>query len=353
MLARAQRRRPQQLWRRNGALAQHVWLRAREVEHGGGHAARRRPAIHHRHHSRQLGVGGGHRGFAPVQVGAGRHQRPRRTQQVEGHLVLGDAHPKGPSALGIEDQGQRAGPPAPHHRLRSRVDMDEALELRLRGHHEDQREPNGPAFDVEHATRGDLIVRSGAQAVDRVGREGDHSPAPDQLSRAGQTRARRFQKPGAPRTHADGSEFVGMEDHASRTRWWPARSLWIRWPAKWRFAPSIAIEAMDGSSSASARPPAFRRPGASASNRVTSADPWSSANRARAGWATTSGASAEPAATYGRFAQTRSKKPTNGAIRSPHTSSMRSDRPWAVTFSAATSSASRATSEATTWTFGA
>ena len=62
--------------------------------------------------------------------------------------------------------------------------MDKSLQLRLSGDHEDQRQPDRAAFDLVDPLLRDLVVCAGAEAVDSVGRECEHRPAPQELRRA-------------------------------------------------------------------------------------------------------------------------------------------------------------------------
>ena len=126
---------------------------------------------------------------------------------------LRDAHAQRAAADGVEDHRQRPRPPAPDDLLSAGVDVDPALELRLGRGHEDQRHADRTVLDDEDPLLRELVGGVGAEAVDGVGRKGDHPPAPQQLRRARE------------------SVPVGLQDHASRTRAWPPRSRWTRWLA--------------------------------------------------------------------------------------------------------------------------
>src|SRR6266567_8338610 len=263
--------RAEEVIRRDRALAEDVRFRPGEVEHRGRRAAGCTPAVYDGGQAAQLGsLIGRHRGLLAVEVGAGGHERTRRSQQLERHLVLRDAHAHRAAARGVEDDRQRAGPPPPDELLSACVDVDPAVQLGLRGRHEDQRHAHGATLDDEYPLLSDLVGGAGAQAVDGIGRKSDHTPAPQQPGRA---------REALP---------VGLQDHDSRTRAWPARSRCTRWLANETAAACSATSRIAGSISSSARPLGRSLAGADCSRRVTRAAPRSGAYSAVAGWARTS-----------------------------------------------------------------
>src|SRR2546427_6479457 len=185
----------------------------------------------------------------------------------------GNSDADGPPTSRMEDERQRARPPLANERLSLGVEMDEAVELRFSGHHEDQWHTNGTPLDLVDTLLRQLVVEARAEAVDGVCRKRHHPTASQHLCGVLQTGLRRLQDKGSPRAHAEGSEFVGMKDHASITRSRPPMSRSTRWPAKLRAADSVAAARIAGSSSARRRPPGWRRAGASSSRRATSAAP--------------------------------------------------------------------------------
>src|SRR6266851_5716789 len=249
-------RRAQEVRRRDCSFAQNVRLRTCQVEDARGHPARSGAAVEDRRHPGQRGsLAGIHRRLLAVKVRARGHERPSGAEQPEGDLVPGDAHAQRATALGAA------------------VDVHPALELWLRGRHQDQRQPDWPPLDGEDPPAGDLVVGCRAEPVDGVGRKRDNSTAAQQVRGPGEPGAGRFQEMGSPRTHAEGSEFVGMEDHASTTRSWPPRSRWVSWLSNARRAASVILEAISGLTSTSNLPPGLRRAGAASSRRSTMAAP--------------------------------------------------------------------------------
>src|SRR5437879_2587954 len=120
---------------------------------------------------------------------------------------------------------------------------DRTLPLRLRSHHEDQRHAHRPSLDLVDPLPRHLIVRAGAESIDRVGGKSDDCAASHEL--------RRPQEPGAR----------WLQNHASRTRSRPFMSRCTRWPAKFRPVDCDTAWTIEGSSAANTRPPGRRRDG--------------------------------------------------------------------------------------------
>jgi len=121
-------------------------------------------------------------------------------EQLQRDLVIRDADTERSATDRMKDHRQRSGPPPPDHRLRACVDVNPTLQLRFRSSHEDERHPDGPAFDHEDAPLGDVITGRSPQAVDGVGGKGDDPSSPQQLRSAGQ------------------ALVIWCQDHASTTR---------------------------------------------------------------------------------------------------------------------------------------
>jgi hypothetical protein len=171
---------------RDGPLPQDLGVRAGEGHHRGRPSAGGPAAVQHGRQPVQLGrLVRGHRVAGAAQVRArGRDGLPHLPQQGQRDGVVGDADAerRGPAVRRGQDQREWAGPPAVHEGTGALVDVHEPGQLRRLGDHGDERKRVGPPLDLVDMGARPLVPPERGQAIDGVGRKGDHVPGPEELS---------------------------------------------------------------------------------------------------------------------------------------------------------------------------